>query len=100
MLKLGLLLGALARIIGLDLHSTTSNLSINGELHKLQGCLDSHSLAELMELTAQLCEVKAVHRNFRGVLCVRDTQMLTVQCNQIQTKLCPFFLACTKDQES
>lgn len=40
-----------------------------------------------MQFSAESAEVEAVHRDFTSVTGFRDAQVLTVQCDQIQTEL-------------
>ena len=48
---------------------------------------------ELVELSAELGEVKTVHRNLGSVSGLRDAKVLAVQGDQVQTELSPLFLA-------
>jgi hypothetical protein len=77
----------LAGVVRLDLDGSIADLSIDRELDVREGGLDRHGLTQLVQLTAQLREVKRVHRDLARVARLRDSEMLAVERDQVQTEL-------------
>ena len=45
-----------------------------------------------MQLAAKLCEIHAVHSDFRRVVSFRNSEMFAVECYEIEAELCALFL--------
>ena len=51
------------------------------------GSFNCDSLTQLVKLSAELCKVEAVHRDFRCVVGFRDAKVFTIKRDQIQSEL-------------